>query len=224
MFVDHSISSESVFDIAEMSCQEFLESFNCYPDFYQSFIQKYSYIIAYHGTNLDKEEIASIKKVGLKVPNPKFLLEKAKHKLILNTDSNEFKSQLIKEIDLFFEKPPFDTDQGVFLCIDRESLLEFDYHYLFGSEYLQNLAERLKMKFGVPFKNRLADSGKSALIKAKVPVDQVDSLSVEIIYDYWWGIDENECSILLKKGVTKDMILEIEEVPRPYDKYNMLLG
>ncbi|HWZ02095.1 MAG TPA: hypothetical protein VNX40_00720 [Mucilaginibacter sp.] len=215
------IDPQETFNFNDKQCIQYLNRFRSSKRFLASFRRKYTTIVAYHATNINEKERLSIQTNGLKRASSTLFRQKAIDRFILPTDPIATQMEILEIIDNHFWRKV--SIGEINLVIDNELLTHRDaYHYLlFGPESLLPLADDLRKKFNVNFRNRMIEFGEHAIVKVIVPVSLTDDTWINNIYDYYNEYVREIC-LVIKEDLHQENIIEIKNVPRPYDYHNFL--
>lgn len=170
-----------VFDITNEACLSFLERFNNAEDFVLEFKSNYDRILAYHASNLNDDELNSVKTEGLKLGNKELLLNLAKARFVNGLNTVQENNKIIESINRFFLE--VDTPREINFNVSRMELLTNSIHYLkYGSETLVRLSEYLGESVNKPFLSWLETYGKHCIISVEIPVEKAKDYWLKNIY------------------------------------------
>lgn len=214
---------ERVFDLSDISCEDFVLGYNSIEEFISTFRMHFDYIVAYHATLIDLAEKSSISNHGLTVASQELLKEKAKARFIGESDAEDLRDQIDSEINHYFKTTSLITVGEINFGLIQEELFTRSYQYLlFGPESLLPLADRLTEKFQIPFRQRMMKFGNPHLIKVQVPTANTDDDWVGNIYEYCVNYYP-EASLVYHFDLPSSLILEIRQVPPPVNRSHMPL-
>lgn len=211
------------FDLNQKKCRDYVHRFDNVDTFTKSFKTNFDSIIAHHATKLNDKEITDIKTKGLRKGSRSFLYRKCIDRFLSPKDDQEIREKIKNEIDCFFEGFNANNRTEINFALDKYGITKQSYHYLLlGPETLLPLADKLKTKFGISFRQRMADFGKSYLITVNIPVKHVDSLWIRGIFEYLVN-GFPETSLVYQRQLPATSILKISKQKRPYDRHFFLL-
>ena len=203
---------------------KFVEQFSTRSSFVTAFKKKYNLISAYHATNLDRGELALVKKQGLKTSSPELLQTLALTRFLSAEDPPDVRSEIKGDIERYISGGRFGyPNRGeINFGLNRQQLMDEFYHYLlFGPETLLPLADQLKQKYSISFRQRMMNHGDHVMINAAIPVADVDEEWIEAIYEYLVN-GFSECSLVYYNNLPAENILKIQKVKRPNDHLRLL--
>ena len=191
--------------------------------FTKSFKTDYDSVIAYHATKLNDKELKDLKTKGIRKGSKSLLYRKSIDRFLSPKDNKEIRKKIKTEIDLYFKCVKDNPKTEINFGLDKHGLTEESYHYLlFGPETLLPLADKLKAKFDISFRKRMADFGKPYLIMVDIPLKHVDNLSVGGIFEYLVN-GFPETSLVYQRQMLTTSILKISKQRQPYDRHGFLL-
>ena len=211
--------NESIFYLEQKRCAKFVDQFSNRPSFVDAFRKKYDLISAYHATNLDRTELGSVRKHGLQTSSSELLQTLALSRFLSDNDPPDLRSEIKSDIENYISGGNFGyPNRGeINFGLNKEQLMNEFYHYLlFGPETLLPLADQLKQKYLISFRQRMMNHGDHVVINVKIPTINVDSDWIEGIYEYLVN-DFPESSLVYYKKLPADSIIKIQKVRRPED-------
>ncbi len=210
---------ESIFYLEKKRCTQFVETFSDHSKFTKAFRMKYELISAYHATNLNQMELAAIREHGLQISSPALLQTLALARFISKDDPQEIQNNIRSDIENYISAGKFVyPNRGeINFGLNKAQLMTEFYHYLlFGPETLLPMADELKKKHSISFRQRMMNHGDHVVINMKIPTARVDKEWIEGIYKYVVnGFPES--SLVYYENLLADNIVRIQKVRRPKD-------
>ncbi len=211
------------FELKRKKCCDYVASFDDIDSYITSVKSDFDSIVAYHGTKLNDRELKDLKTQGIRRGSKSLLYRKAIERFISPDDKRELKKAIKIEIDRFFKAINGKHRTEIHFGIDKYELIEKWNHYLFfGTETLLPLADKLKQKFDISFRQRMITSGKPYLITADIPLNLVDEEHISGIFDYLVN-GASEASLVYYRQIPATWILKISEVKRLVNTQNFSL-
>lgn len=212
------MSALNIFDLQNANDRKYVRAFSNTDDFLAACRNDYHFLIAFHATNINEQEISSIKSIGLKLSSAEFLKQKALDRFVLATDSSETQERAKGIIENYFEDSTI-TKVEINLSLNRRELEGESYQYLlFGPETLLPLADMLKDELNISFRKRMVEHGKPCIVKCQVPVEKVSDYWLNQIFEYLVN-GSPEASLVYRNEITAGQVIEVEQVKMPYDKH-----
>jgi len=212
-----------IFDLNRKSCCDYVYRFDNIETFTKSFKADYDSIVAYHATKLNDKELKDLIAKGIRKGSKSLLYRKAVDRFVSPKDEEKIKKEIENEIDLHFKSFKTYTKTEINFAINRDGITQQSYHYLlFGPETLLPLADNLKTKFGISFRQRMADFGKSYLVTVAIPLKHVGNLWIRGIFEYLIN-GFPETSLVYQRQLPAISILKVSKQRRPCDRHFLLL-
>ncbi len=211
------MKTENIFDIERQDCINYVNSFTNKAKFVKDFRISFDYILSYHATNLNEQELNDIKKNGLRPSNRELLHQKALDRFIKKDDSIELQNNVRLAVKEYISKKEYLCENEINLGLIKEPFITEFYHYLlFGPETLLGLASELNEKHSISFRKRMIEFGSHYIIHAKVPVKNTKEQWINCIYEYL-NNGFPGASLVYHKNLPAEF-LTIEQTERPYDR------
>lgn len=211
-----------IFDLSINECVKYAKRFRNAEKFITDFRLNYHAALAYHGTNINDAEAEEIKTVGMRVASVDLLKAKALNRFMLPTDNEIDKEKIRTVIEDFFNGKHDIPLQEINFTLKEEPLYGDAYQYLlFGAESMLPLADQLRKTVFKNFRQRMMEFGTPTVIKSAVPVSGVSDWRLQGIWEFI-NHQGPECCIIYRENLLPVHILELKQVPRPHDRWNLL--